>query len=143
MKKHLSRRTTVSRGRRPILVCHSPSPGHMFGEYLRETVSKRAHPLNSPQALLTPPRRGPITLGLARVSAWTSSSARIRSHLAIPHVAPIRPAYFPRLPSREWRWESIRAAGNLLSEGYDVRDGNLDELHDAAAANTLDGTADD
>ena len=75
------------------------------------------------------------------MSAWTSSSARIRSHLAMPHVAPIRPAYFPRLPGREWRYEYMRA-GDLLSEGHNVRNGDLDELHDATAANALDCTAD-
>lgn len=67
--------------------------GERSGNVLtRRTVRRRQ---------LTPPRRGPMTLRLAHESACTGNSARNRSHLAIPHVAPIRPAYFPRLSGRE------------------------------------------
>jgi hypothetical protein len=60
---------------------------------------------------------------------------------AMPQVAPIRPAYFPRLKPKMVSVKYALKRNNILLQRNNVRDGDLDHLHDTTSTQALYGTS--
>lgn len=86
------------------------------------------------------PKKGPNHAEVEMSRAWGRPELR-NAHLAMPHVAPKKPAYLPRLWEVSRLMDAIERVPNLLLERNDVGHGNLNELEDAASTDALNSAA--